>query len=190
MVRAVTEYLEEYYGRVIASVDALDLDALVRRKNPYMYYANNIGSAQEFVDTVLSAFVTSSQETFFGNVFFERLVIAVSGGTKTLAEGSDIEVRTDTDLFVISVKSSKDVFNSDSKKKQIDHFRKLQKVAAQTGLNYRPMIGYAYTKCWKKNEDFYKEFVGQDFWEILTGDKEFYLKIVDFMGDMPDRFGD
>ena len=142
-----------------------------------MYYANNIHSAQEFVDQVLQAFTTSSEETMFGNNFFERLVIAASGGIKTITFGSDIEVRTESDLFLISVKSSSNIFNADGKKKQIEHFTKLIKLVNDARLRFVPIIGYSYTRGTKKNDNFYKEFVGQDFWEILTGDHEFYLKI-------------
>ena len=50
-------------------------------------------SATEIVDSVLTAFVSSSEETIFGNCFFEPIAIAASGGNKALAEGIDIMIQ-------------------------------------------------------------------------------------------------
>ena len=50
-------------------------------------------SAAEIVDSVLTAFVSSSEETIFGNCFFEPIAIAASGGNKALAEGIDIMIQ-------------------------------------------------------------------------------------------------
>ena len=53
-----------------------------------------------------------------------------------------------------------------------------------------PVVGYGYGKKRVKpeNEKFYKELAGQDFWEWLTGDSDFYTKIISYMGTRPDEF--
>ena len=38
------------------------------------------------------------------------------------------------------------------------------------------------------HEKFYLELAGKDFWEWLTGDPEFYTKIITYMGTRPDEF--
>lgn len=37
-------------------------------------------------------------------------------------------------------------------------------------------------------EKFYKELAGKDFWEWLTGNAEFYTKIIEYMGNRPDEY--
>ncbi len=44
-------------------------------KNPYLYRAKAMQSATEIVDSVLTAFVSSSEETIFGNYFLSRLLL-------------------------------------------------------------------------------------------------------------------
>ena len=34
----------------------------------------------------------------------------------------------------------------------------------------------------------YQELAGKDFWAELTGDNEFYKKIIGFMGTMPEQY--
>ena len=34
----------------------------------------------------------------------------------------------------------------------------------------------------------YQELAGKKFWEELTGDADFYLKIIKFMGNLPEQY--
>lgn len=53
-----------------------------------------------------------------------------------------------------------------------------------------PIVGYGYGKKKTKegHEKFYIELAGKDFWEWLTGDTDFYTKIINYMGNRPDEF--
>lgn len=111
-----------------------------------MYRAKAMENASEIVENVLSAFVSSSEETIFGNCFFEPLAIAASGGNKALAEGIDIMVQDDEKnvIYAIAVKSGPSVFNADSKKRQEQNFMAASKLAQQARARYEAYIGYAY----------------------------------------------
>ena len=65
-----------------------------------------------------------------------------------------------------------------------------QKRAQQARKAFLPVVGYGYGKKKTKtgSEKFYKELAGKDFWEWLTGDAEFYTKIIEFMGTRPDEY--
>lgn len=84
-----------------------------------------MSDAGEIVEEILRAHVSSSDETLFGNEFFEPLAKWVAqkanpGHTVNTSdgEGADITITTDTSVMPIAVKSGVNVFNSDSKKKQ------------------------------------------------------------------------
>ena len=89
VVQAIASALEIFYGTLI---DGLNIQKVMKRKNPYLYRAKAMQSATKIVDSVLTAFVSSSEETIFGNCFFEPIAIAASGGNKALAEGIDIMI--------------------------------------------------------------------------------------------------
>ena len=136
-------------------------------------------NASEIVDSVLTAFVSSSEETSFGNCFFEPIAIAASGGNKALAEGIDIMIQNNetNTIFAIAVKSGPSVFNADSKKRQEQNFTAASKLAQQAKARYEAYIGYCYGK--KKDSGrgkpkMYQELAGKRFWAELTGDEEFY----------------
>ncbi len=193
VVQAIAKALETFYGTLIEKIDSLDIKKVIKRKNPYLYRAKAMESASEIVESVLSAFVTSSEETIFGNCFFEPIAIAVSGGKKALAEGIDLMIQDDDSntIYAIAVKSGPSVFNADSKKRQEQNFMAAAKLAQQAKARYEAYIGYCYGK--KKESGrgkpkMYQELAGKRFWAELTGDEDFYIKIIAFMGTMPEQY--
>lgn len=182
--------LNDFYTALTAKLDSAKLSNILKRKNPYLYRAKGISNATQIVDGILSAFISSSEETIFGNTFFEPIAIAVSGGQKAVTEGVDITVDKNNTIYSIAVKSGTSVFNADSRKRQEQNFQAAQKRAQQAHRAFFPVVGYGYGKkrITAKNEKFYKELAGKDFWEWLTGDPAFYTKLVDFMGNKPETF--
>ena len=193
VVKAIAHALDEFYGSLIEKIDGLDIIKIMKRKNPYLYRAKAMENASEIVENVLNAFVSSSEETIFGNCFFEPLAIAASGGNKALAEGIDIMVQDNDSntIYAVAVKSGPSVFNADSKKRQEQNFMAASKLAQQAKARYEAVIGYAYGR--KKESGrgkpkMYRELAGKYFWTELTGDDDFYLKIVHFMGELPEQY--
>lgn len=193
VVKAVATALETFYANLIEKIDRLNIKKVMKRKNPYLYRAKAMQSASEIVESVLTAFVSSSEETIFGNCFFEPIAIAASGGNKALAEGIDIMIQDNTTntISAIAVKSGPAVFNADSKKRQEQNFMAASKLAQQVKARYEAYIGYCYGK--KKDSGrgkpkMYQELAGKRFWTELTGDEEFYIKIIGYMGTMPEKY--
>jgi len=188
--KAVGEALTSFYVSLSNALETINLDKVLKRKNPYLYRAKGLNSAGQIIDQILSAYVSSSEETIFGNSFFEPLAVVVSGGQKAVTEGVDITVDRDNTIYSIAVKSGTAVFNADSRKRQEQNFQSAQKRAQQAHKAFFPVVGYGYGK--KKTaigkEKFYWELAGQNFWEWLTGDKDFYTKIITYMGTRPDEY--
>lgn len=195
VTRAISVALENFYTSLLEKIDTLNIEDVLKKKNPYLYKAKAMKSADDIVEAILSAFISSSEETIFGNCFFEPIAKAVSGGNKALAEGIDIMIEDDVNhvMHAIAVKSGPSVFNADSKKRQEQNFNAGAKLASQAHLAYDPIIGYSYGK--KKTSSnskatpkIYRELAGQDFWYELTGDHDFYKKIITYMGTLPERY--
>lgn len=187
---AIGTALTEFYRSLTKKLEVIDVDKILKRKNPYLYRAKGIHNASQIVSEILAAYVSSSEETVFGNSFFEPLAAAVSGGQKAVTEGVDITVDKDNTIYSIAVKSGTSVFNADSRKRQEQNFQSAQKRAQQAKKAFYPVVGYGYGK--KRiapgKEKFYKEIAGKDFWYWLTGDPDFYIKIVSYMGVRPDEY--
>lgn len=190
-IKAVANAIETFYERVIASMDKLDIKGVMKRKNPYLYKVKGVCKASEIVEATLAAFVSSSEETVFGNTFFEPLALAVSGGEKALAKGIDLIVtdKASNTVTVYAVKSGTSVYNSDSKAKQEQNFLLARTLAKQSKARFVAYVGYCYgRKRSQATPHIYQELVGKAFWAELTGDPDFYLKIIDYIGETPQTY--
>lgn len=193
VVQTIAQALDSFYKSLISKIDTLNINKVMKRKNPYLYRAKAMQSASDIVDSVLTAFVSSSEETIFGNCFFEPVAIVASNGNKALAEGIDIMIQDNENntITAIAVKSGPPVFNADSKRRQEQNFMAALKLAQQTKARYEAYIGYCYGK--KKDSGrgkpkMYQELAGKNFWWKLTGDENFYIKLIEYMGDLPEKY--
>ena len=200
LVAKVEELLFAFYNKRIAALDTIDLEKTLRRKNPYLYRATGKNNAADIVKELLVAHVSSSDETLFGNVFFEPLSLwaaresfkgdAAYAVTISQGEGMDMSIEQyGVRVSPIAVKSGPNVFNAASKKKQAQNFISLRARLSKGGALYDPIIGYCYGK--KKQGTTgtgvgqYRELAGQIFWFELTGEPDFYLRIINSMGSHP-----
>lgn len=192
VAKHVAKCIEGFYNALIGSLDNLKLNNVLQRKNPYLFRIKGINNAAEIVNSLLSAHVSSSEETIFGNEFFEPIAVFVSGGNnKAIAEGIDIKIETEDTIYAIAVKSGTNVFNAASRKKQEQNFIAAQKLAAQAKKRFVPIIGYGYGRKRQSNKGIpklYYEVAGQSFWREITGDDDFYIKLATFMDGHPEKY--
>jgi hypothetical protein len=179
--------LDEFYRRRLQKLNGLKLKDTLKRKNPYLFRAIGTEKAQDIVEGLLSAYMSSSDEGIFGDAFFEPLAKDVSGGTVAPSEGVDVAVETDKRYLAVAVKSGPAVFNADSKKRQGQNFEALRKRVLKLYKGFDPLVGYCYgrKKTGKNSSAPFRELAGQAFWEELTGDPDFYLKIIKVMKNRP-----
>jgi len=177
--------LKDFYERRLQRLTTLKLKQVLRRKNPYLYKAIGTQSATEIVEQILSAYLTSSDEGIFGDVFFEPIAKAVSGGVVSPSEGVDIAIETETRYLAVSVKSGPNIFNASQKKRQNDEFLQLRSRLTKLGKQFDALLGHCYgkTRTEPSKTRIYRDRSGQEFWEELTGDSDFYKKLIRLIED-------
>jgi hypothetical protein len=190
--RLISSCLDEFYRRRIEKLSELRLHDLLGRKNPYLMRAVGLRTAVGLVEYLLQIHTQASDETIFGNAFVEPIVLAVSQGKKSSAKGIDIEIDAET-YKAIAVKSGPNIFNSSQTARMNDEFQELQNRLRQhlkkLGKQFDPILGCSYGKRVSEptQKRRYRIVSGQAFWQEITGDPEFYLKLVRLMRDYPDK---
>ncbi len=179
----VGRLLQVLYGKRFAALDALTLTKLLA-KNPYLYRALGEGNPSSLLKQMLMARVSSSDETIFGNDFFEPMAMFAARSapgnrmvTVGAGAGQDIAIETATEYLAISVKSGTNIFNAQSEKGQAGEFAALQGRMKKLGKMFRPIVGYGYGRKVMRNVTVQEKLAGQAFWELLTGEADFYLRI-------------
>ena len=191
--------LDVLYGKRFAAIDKLKLDRLLG-KNPYLYRALGISDPSEFITQLMVAFVSSSDETIFGNDFIEPLAVfaaksadhddAMRNVTVGAGAGQDIAIETARSYLAISVKSSTNIFNSQSTKGQSSEFVALQSRLKKLNKDFRAIIGYGYGRKRTIKATNVEKLAGQEFWHLLTGEFDFYLRISNAMASFAGQHGD
>ena len=103
IVEAIAVALDNFYTNLIKKVDSLNIKAVMKRKNPYLFRAKAMNGAAQIIDAILAAFVSSSEETIFGNVFFEPIATAAAQGQKALPRVKKVQKTLDNLMPKISL---------------------------------------------------------------------------------------
>lgn len=187
--REIARCLETFYNSRLQGLEKLSLRKVLSKKNPYLYRALGIEKASEIVEQNLTAFVTSSDETIFGQCFFEPLAKFFAGGKVSDAEGVDFTRETDGCYLAVAMKSGPSWGNADQHKRQSTNFDALRSRLRKIQKQFDPLVGQAYGQQGSEptENSRFRRRSGQALWAELTGDPDFYLKLIRLMKDVPER---
>ena len=81
-LKDVSQYVEDNIGtfhqKRIQSLDSLKLSQVLKRKNPYLFKAKHVLTADQIIRGIVDAHISSNEETVFGD-WLERLAIFICG---------------------------------------------------------------------------------------------------------------
>lgn len=188
----VKDNIGTFHAKRIASLDNLKLKDVLRRKNPYLYKAKHMLTADAIVGQILDAHISSSEEGIFGD-WLEGLAIFINskvfGGIKSSTPGIDLEFTRDNIRYLVNIKSGPNWGNKSQIEKMLEDFASARRTLATSGSNAAATFvnGCCYGrdkkpyKVPKKGTDYYK-YCGQDFWEFISGDNDLYTEIIEPLG--------
>ena len=190
-LKDVTAYVENnihlFHSKRLQNLEKLKLTQILKRKNPYLFKAKNILTAQDLVKTLLNAHLSSQEETIFGD-FLEGLAIYINqkvySGNKSSAEGIDLEFDKDGIRYIIGIKSGPNWGNSSQINKLRDNFKKAKKILRTSNSNLQIIAvnGCCYGRDNKPDKGDYFKYCGQEFWTFISGNKDLYIEIVEPLG--------
>lgn len=176
-----------YHDRILENLMKLKLPNILRRKNPYLFKAKNVNIAEELIESILDAHLSSQEEGIFGG-FLEQLAIYICGqvyhGKKSSAEGIDLEFEEQGVRYIVSIKSGPNWGNSGQIGKMKDHFERAKRILRTNTLktNVIAVNGCCYGKDDSPDKGSYLKLCGQRFWELISGQKDLYTDIIEPLG--------
>ena len=190
-LKDVCQYVEEHIGvfhqKRIQSIDKLKLSKILKRKNPYLFKAKYVLTAEQIIKGIVDAHISSSEETIFGD-WLEGLAIficnKVYGGTKSGIEGIDLEFDFNDVRYIITIKSGPNWGNAPAIKKMISGFKTAKKTlrTSNSQLNIVAINGCCYGQDKNPDKGDYFKYCGQRFWEFISGNEELYIQIIEPLG--------
>lgn len=184
LIEAAKKFVKEnvevhFHNKLHDNLLALKLNKLLKRKNPYLFKAKAIQSATDLIPRILDAHLSSQEETVFGK-FLELLAIHICGiafgGVKSASEGIDLEFQRNSKRYIVAIKSGPKWANSSQIKRMKANFAQAQRITGPGVLT--PVNGCCYGQERNQNKLTYYKICGQDFWELISGDKDLYRQII------------
>jgi hypothetical protein len=187
----VSKYVEENIGtfhkKRIAGLNQLKLKTVLSKKNPYLFKAKYILTAQDIIKSFTDAFISSQEEGIFGN-WMEGLAIFINEkvyhGRKSGIVGVDLEFDLKNIRYIVTIKSGPNWGNSSQINKLVSDFKTAKKTlrTSNSQLNIVAVNGCCYGRDNQPDKGEYFKYCGQRFWEFISGDKELFTKIIEPLG--------
>ncbi|MDR1469886.1 MAG: hypothetical protein LBT00_11390 [Spirochaetaceae bacterium] len=190
-INDVNEYVKnnigEFHKKKLEKLKGLRLYDVLRRKNPYLFKAKNIMTASEIVKALADAFVSSSEETMFGD-WLEGLAIFINqkvyNGWKSGITGIDMEFDHHNTRYIVTIKSGPQWGNSSQIAKMMSDFTTAKKTLRTSNSNLHIVCvnGCCYGKDHKPDKGDYFKYCGQQFWKFIGGTESLYTDIIEPLG--------
>jgi hypothetical protein len=190
-LKDVSQYVEKNIGtfhqKRIAGLNDLKLKKVLSKKNPYLFKAKYILTSQDIIKSLTDAFISSQEETIFGD-WLEGLAIFINSkvynGRKSGIHGIDLEFDKDNIRYILTIKSGPNWGNSSQIGKLLADFKTAKKTlrTSNSHLNIVAINGCCYGRDNKSDKGEYFKYCGQKFWEFISGDNDLYTKIIDPLG--------
>jgi len=183
----VNQHIGEFHESRISRVKRIKLREVLQKKNPYLFKAKNILTSQRLIESLLQAYLSSSEEELFGD-FLEELAIFIASktlnGRKSPGTGIDLEFTKAGVVYLVSIKSGVNWGNSSQYAALRDRFKKAVQVLKQSKSvkAVQPVLASCYGKRKTVNDGEYLRICGQEFWYFISGNQNLYTDIIDPLG--------
>jgi hypothetical protein len=187
----VKKYVEDnigtFHSKRLQKIVNLNLSEVLTRKNPYLFKAKNILTAQDLIQTLLDATISSGEETIFGD-WLEGLAVFINskvyGGWKAGIKGIDLEFNKNGNRYIVNIKSGPNWGNSSQITKMLDDFKTAKKTlrTSNSNMNIISVNGCCYGRDNNPDKGDYYKYCGQRFWEFISDNKSLYIDIIEPLG--------
>lgn len=187
----VLQYVEQNIGtfhqKRIQRVNGLKLSQVLKRKNPYLFKAKYVLTAEQIIEGLVDAHISSNEETIFGD-WLEGLAIFINGkvygGWKSGIRGIDLEFDHNRIRNIVTIKSGPNWGNSSQIAKMVTDFKTASKTlrTSNSQLKIIAVNGCCYGSDNNPDKGEYFKYCGQTFWEFISGESNLYLEIIEPLG--------
>ncbi|MCA9352487.1 TdeIII family type II restriction endonuclease [Patescibacteria group bacterium] len=188
-----TNVVVPFYNKRIEKLKKVKMRDIIKRKNPYLFKAKNIQTAGDLVKDILDAYLSSQEETIFGDLL-EGLAIHINSQIFKGEKAEEIKFKSvdlifhrERKTYVVGIKSGPNWGNSDQINTMRKNLKKAKEILRSEGVegDIIGVNGCIYGKDNNPHKKYKRDFeldyyklCGQEFWELISGDSELYKKLI------------
>ena len=195
--KVVSQYIEkrisEFHDKREEKLRELDLRKMLTHKNPYLFKARNILTAQDLIKGFLDGYLQTQEGAMFGDVMQDIATFVcgkIFGGERIDKDlnpelkSFDLGFQRDKNYYLVEIKSGWNWGNST----QIRGMKeKTQSVSKNLKIHKDCTVVIVNGCCFGKRKSNimpggYLKICGQEFWEFISGDTQLYIDIIEPIG--------
>ncbi len=166
---------------------AVEPGKIIGRKNPFLFRVRSGSNAEALSRMVIDAYLSSSEETIFGNIIEDIAICICSkakGGWKSSTQGIDLEYRSEdgSQRTIMQIKSGPNWGNASQHKKLTDNFNNAKRVLRTSISNVRCVEGICYGKSKIRDKGSHEVLVGKEFWKEISDWTETHKVVLTLLG--------
>lgn len=187
----VAEYIRNNIGtfhkKRIQGLEKLKLKTVLEKKNPYLFKAKHLLTADAIIKSLTDAYISSKEETIFGD-WLEGLAIHINmqvyNGWKSGIKGIDLEFDKDGTRYIVNIKSGPNWGNSSQIEKMKSDFIAAKRTlrTSNSGIRVIAINGCCYGRDSNQDKGEYFKLCGQEFWSFISGEENLYLDLIKPLG--------
>lgn len=186
--KSISDYVSnniwEFHRKRIEKIEKIKLKEVLKKKNPYLFKAKYLLTAEQIVKSITDAFISSWEETIFWD-WLEWLAIFINEkvywGKKSWISGIDLEFDKEWIKYIVAIKSGPNWANSSQTAKMKSDFTTAKKTfrTSNSKLNIIAVNGCCYGRERKPDKGEYFKYCWQEFWSFISGEDSFYVDIIE-----------
>lgn len=163
------------------------LSDILQEADGYFLACKNVLLNGDFIRDGINRIMLPIEENLFHCLLVDLAVFVCEktyGGTKSTAEGIDLEFDKDGIKYIVTIKSGPNWGNSRQIAAMKRDFNKAKKILRTNapGKNIIAICGCGYGRDNKPDKGDYLKYCGQKFWEFVSGNEFLYTEIIKPLG--------
>lgn len=160
------------FGDKVQEKLLVEPSVILRRKSPFLFRARTVNKAEEMAESVIAAYLSSSEEAMFGNTI-EEIALTICkharNGRKSGISNIDIEYDDSNTRVIVQVKSGPNWGNSSQREKLVDSFKRATAVLRQSSnLHVKAIEGISYGRSSSTDFGTHIRLIGECFWREMS----------------------
>jgi len=173
-----------FYEELIEKLTALNLSDLIKKNNIYLIRTKYILFAHDLVKFLIDDYLSTIEERLF-NDFLKQLAIftatQVYSARESTYPGIALEITKDGTDYLIFIEASRNPNQNHEFDNQIGQLLDAKQLKSEIipGSIIKAIYGSVYGFDNQPDKGDYLMFCGQKFWKFISGDPNYYLKIME-----------
>ena len=179
--------IRQLYALLVVEIEQVCLSDILRRSEGYFLAFKNVTLIGDFIQVGINRAISPIEERLFHSLLVDLAIFIcgkVYGGTKSSAEGIDLEFEKDDTKYIVTIKSGPNWGNSRQIAAMKRDFNRAKKILHTNApdTNIVAICGCGYGRDNKPDKGEYLKYCGQKFWEFVSGNEFLYTEIIEPLG--------